>query len=318
MEGRRGVGQRPQVGVGTRPRCGGGGAREGEDRTKTGAGACAERGTAQSYRAAQLQQGGEGTGRGGGLRPACNCVLPAAGEDTWLRSDKPGPRPRLSDHARLLVQLLHQLCHAADHDAALALGGLHHLAAGEEARGRRARRARPHGARAETRERAPPAASWEPVAPSPGLPAPTSSVSCAGAASTPSSSAVSPSMGFFLAFMMLGSVAYLWEAGQGWGGRGRVGGGGGANSCRRLAQRRGASGARRQRQAQRHDPPRLVEAQVGGDDRGQWRAQRLQPAVDLARHRHAPRGGVERDPGGKRGLRPLEQPRQHLALRGGW
>ena len=42
-----------------------------------------------------------------------------------------------------------------------------------------------------------------------------STVKCAGEVSTPSASEVSPSMAFFLAFIMLGSVAYLGVAQRG-------------------------------------------------------------------------------------------------------
>ena len=56
---------------------------------------------------------------------------------------------------------------------------------------------------------------------------------------------------------------------------------------------------------------RLVEAQVGGDDRRQLELQRLQAAVDLARHERAL--ALDHELGGERRLRPAEQRRQHLA-----
>src|SRR5262249_7287706 len=56
---------------------------------------------------------------------------------------------------------------------------------------------------------------------------------------------------------------------------------------------------------------RLVEPQIGGDDRGRFQFYRLQAAVDLARDRD--RIAVERHLGRESTLRPAEQRGQHLS-----
>ena len=56
---------------------------------------------------------------------------------------------------------------------------------------------------------------------------------------------------------------------------------------------------------------RLVEAQVGGDDRRQLEAHRLEAAVHLTRHHGA--AAVDLQLGGEGALRPAEQRREHLS-----
>ena len=56
---------------------------------------------------------------------------------------------------------------------------------------------------------------------------------------------------------------------------------------------------------------RLVEPQIGGDDRRQLERDRLQPAIDLARDLRL--AALDRELRGEGALRPAEQGRQHLA-----